>query len=172
MTQKYPDMQKNKSILMHFESEHDLLHGIDVLQQHKISISEVYSPKFILGLDQKLKIKEIKAGLAILKFGCLGGAAVTTLMYYVFQHGIILSFNKENLMGLILNLVIMGVTFLLAMQLFPDKAPKLIELKPCDHRFLVVIKSVHVTTDENISNLLKYSEAVELSPSIKDMITS
>jgi hypothetical protein len=172
MTQKYPDMQKNKSILMHFENEHDLLHGIDVLQQHKISISEVYAPKFIRGLDQKLKIKEIKAGLTILKFGCLGGAAVTTFVYYVFQHGITLRFNKESLMGLMLNLVIMGVTFLLAMQLFPAKAPKLIRLKPRDHRFLVVIKSIQVIPDENISNLLKYAEAVELSPAIKDMIAS
>lgn len=157
---------------MHFENKHDLLHGIDVLQQYKISISEVYTPKFIRGLDQKLKIKEIKTGLAVLKFGCLGGAALTTLMFYILQHGITFSFSSESLIGLVLNLVIMLVTFLLAMLLFPAKAPKLFKLKSRDHRFLVVIKSNHVTSDENISNLLKYSEAVELSPSIKNMIAS
>ncbi|WP_316844122.1 quinol:electron acceptor oxidoreductase subunit ActD [Pedobacter psychrodurus] len=165
-------MRKNKSILMHFESEHDLLHGIDVLQQYKISINEVYSPKNIRGLDQKLKIKEIKTGLAILKFGCLGGAALSTFLYYILQHGITFSLDSESLMGLMLNLVVMLVTFVLAMQLFPAKAPKLFKIKSRDHRFLVVIKSNHVTSDENVSNLLKYSEAVELSPSIKDMIAS
>lgn len=165
-------MKRSKSILMHFDSKHDFLHGIDALQHYKIPICEVYTPKRIYGLEDKLKIKKIRMGYRVLKFGCLGGTAATTLAYYLFSPGSVANFTGRSLFELISNLFIMLTTLLFATRLFPGQAPKVFNLGPDDRRYLIVVEAGSTIPHEDISNLFEYSGAVELSPAIKKMIIS
>lgn len=162
-------MRRSKSILMHFDSKHDFLHGIDALQHYKIPICEVYTPKRIYGLEDKLRIKKIRMGYRVLKFGCLGGTAATTLAYYLFSPG---SVTGRSLLELVFNLFIMLTTLLLATRLFPGQAPKVFSLSHDDRRYLIVVEAGSTIPHEDISNLFEYSGAVELSPAIKKMIIS
>jgi ActD protein len=164
-------MERSKSILMHFDNKHDLFHAIDVLQHFKISISEVYTPGFIPVLKKKLRVKEIRRGAVILKYGCMGAAATSTLVIYLLQSGILDSQAQTNYIGLALNIAIMALTFVIALYLFPSRVPKIKQLRSGNHRYLLVVKSSDMMTGhEQVTYLMKYAEAVELSPVIKNMI--
>lgn len=165
-------MGKSKSILMHFDSKDDLFHCIDVLQHFRISISEVYTPRFIPVLEKKLRVKEIKQGAAYLKYGCMGGAAISSLLFYILQGGSPDARGGGDYKAVIWNIVIMALTFFIALYLFPSTVPKIKQLRRGDRRYLLVVKSNNLMAeDEQVNQLMKYAEAVELSPAIKDMIT-
>ncbi|MES2456762.1 MAG: quinol:electron acceptor oxidoreductase subunit ActD [Bacteroidota bacterium] len=165
-------MNSNKSTLLNFENERDLLQGIDTLLHHKISITEVYAPKLIRELEKKLRIKEIRMGIAILKFGCLGGSAITSLLYYLIQIGPVVNFQNKDLYDLMANLGVVILTFFAATFLFPRHAPKIGLLHPSDRRYLVVVNSDNITANKEINDLLRYSEAMELSTAVKNMMAS
>lgn len=156
---------------MHFDSKHDLFHAIRILQHFKISISEVYTPEFIPILEKKLRVKQIRRGFAFLKYGCIGGATTTTLLAYLYLGGILDGNAKADYKELACNIGIMVLTFIVALYLFPSKVPKIKHLKRRDQRYLVVLKSDQmIDQHQEVTQLMKYAQAVELSPEIKNMI--
>lgn len=159
-------MKRNKSILLHFYDREDLLHGIKVLQHYKIPICEVYTPGHIYGIESKLQIKKIRFGYTILKYGCLGGTALTTIGYYLFAQD---SFNAKTVL---FNLSVILVTFFFATRLFSGAAPKVIALKRKDNRYLMVVNANSIIPNDDVTSLFKYAEAVETSSAIKNMITA
>lgn len=165
-------MRAGKSVLMHFDTASDLLQGINTLQRYKIPVCEVYTPEHIYGLETKLRIKPARLGHAFIKFGFLGGTALTTLVYYFLKYCELDKSVRAVTPGLLLNLLVMLITFFFALRLFPGHLPRVVYLGPDDRRFLIVVKANHINRSEDIVNLFKYSEAVEISQDIKNMLAS
>jgi hypothetical protein len=155
---------KNQLTLLHFENPEDLLAGIDTLQQHSITIREIYSPELIPGIETKLRIKQLHFGEAIFRFG-LGGMGLTSLGYYFLQ-------PQANWKTALLNALFLLVTLLIADRLFFVRAPRLIILKSGGRRYLAVVDTQRVPVNESIAHLFQYTEAVEFSPAIKNIVIS
>jgi hypothetical protein len=156
---------KNHLTLLHFDSAQDLLDGVDMLQQHRIVIREIYSAEPIPGIELKLGIKRVQMGGAIFKFGCLGGMALTSLGCYFLQH-------QANWKTVILNLLVLLVTLIIADRLFAIGAPKVFTLNPGDKRCLVVVDTQRISVHEAIAHLFQYTSAVEISVAIKNIVIS
>ena len=156
---------KNQLTLLHFESPEDLLAGIDTLQQHNIIIREIYASKPLSNIEPKLRIKQLRFGEAIFKFGCLGGIGSTSLGYYFLE-------SHENWISVLLNAVFLFITLLIASRLFSVSAPKLIILKAGDKRYLAVVDTQRIPVNESIAHLFQYTNAVDLSPTIKNIVIS
>ncbi|MFC0515347.1 quinol:electron acceptor oxidoreductase subunit ActD [Mucilaginibacter angelicae] len=165
-------MKRTKLILNHFYSTDDLKHGIEVLQHYQVPILEVHLSKPIKGIDEKLQIKRLRRGHAAIKFGLLGGTALSTLTYYLIEHGWPLM-NSKTISAFLIGIIIMALTFVFATYLFPSRVPKVISLPPSDSRFfLIVVDANHITAHEEIGRLFQYAEAVEMSPPVKDIVTA
>lgn len=156
---------------MHFYSAADLWYGINALQAHKVPICEVYTPDHIHGIENKLRIKDMQLGYGFLKYGCLGGAALTSLVYYIFGSASSTGSTEKPLLMILLNVVVMLMALIFAVWLFALKVPKICVFKRNHHQYLIVVDANSITYNEEIINLLKYAEAVEISDTIKKMIT-
>jgi hypothetical protein len=166
------EMMRTKFTLMHFDSEEDLLHGIEALQHYSIPICEVYTPRYVPGIETKLRIKHIRLGNAILKYGCLGGTAITTLVYYLFMHDGIMKSGGQSAFTLLFTAFIMAITYFMATWLFPGQAPKVTGPRPGDNRYLIVANAKGVILHEDIIKLFQYTGAVEISSVIKNIVTA
>jgi hypothetical protein len=153
---------KNQLTLMHFDSKEELLSGIDTLLHYNIVIHEIHTPVPIPTLKTKLNIKQLRLGYAVLKFGCPGAIAFTTLICELFARGHINLFNLSFIV----------VAFLLATRLFPGQAPQLFKLKAGDNRYLVVVDLKNISVNKTITQLFQYAGAVEFSPAVKNIIIS
>jgi hypothetical protein len=163
---------KSKLTLLHFDGVADLLHGIDALQYYQIPICEVYTPVTIPGIESILRIKQIRSGYAVLKFGCLGGTAITTLIYYMFGQNSLNISSRNSVMTLLFTALVMLITYFFAARLFRGSAPKAISLKKSDHRYLIIVNANQITHDDDIQNLFKYATAVEISAAVKNIVIS
>jgi hypothetical protein len=156
---------KNQLTLLYFDNAESLLMGVDILQRHDIAIREIYTAKPIPGLEIKLRIKQLLRANAVLKYGCLGGVALTSMMCYFMQEAI----NPEA--GL-LNALLLCAAFLFAGRLFPNGVPKLFALKPGDKRYLMVVNTSHMQVNETLAHFFQYTGAVGFSPAIKNIVLS
>jgi len=161
-----------KFTLMHFDDEGDFLHGIDVLQHYLVPVSEVHIPKQVQGIEIKLRVKAIKMGYAVLKYGCLGGTALTTLACYVFEQDGFGKLAGKPVFALLVTTVIILFTFLIALRLFPRRVPQIINSGPNDSHYLIVADTRGLVAHEDIIRLFQYSRAVEISSTIKDIVTA
>jgi hypothetical protein len=154
---------KNQLTLLHFENPQDLLAGIDTLQLHNIIIREIYAAEHMPGIETKLRIKQLRFGDAIFRFGCLGGMGLTSLGYYFLQ-------PQTNWKTELLNILILLVTLLIAGCLFSVRAPRHIILKSGDGRYLAVVDTQRIPVNESIAHLFQYTSAVDFSPAIKNIV--
>jgi hypothetical protein len=161
-----------KYTLMYFDGEDDLLHGIDVLQHYGVLISEVYAPKQIAGIEKKLRIKDIRLGNAVLKYGFMGGAAITTLACYILEHGSLLKPIERSDLTLLMTVFITAITLLFASRLLLKRVPQMINSRSNDNRYLMVVNARGIIPHDHITNLFQYTEAVEISPAIKNIVIS
>jgi hypothetical protein len=153
---------------MHFEDVDDLLHAIDALQHYNIPICEVHTPVQIPGIETKLRIKNIRLGYTALKYGCLGGTAITTLAYYILGQ----KTGGMPALSILFTALIVLVTFFIATRLFPGSAPKVIDLQPDDNRYLILVDANNIAQNEDLNRLFNYAAAVEISSSIKHIVIS
>lgn len=154
---------KNQLTLMHFDSAEELLSGIDTLQHYDIVIREVHAPASMpIALQSKLRIKQLRLGYAVLKFGCIGGIAFTTLIGELFQQGHFALFST----------LLTLVAFFVAIWLFKGQAPRLFILKAGDNRYMVIADLKNIPVDKTITQLFKYAGAVRLSPAVKNIMIS
>jgi hypothetical protein len=156
---------KNQLTLLYFDSAEHLLQSIGSIQQHGIDIQEIYSAKPINGIEVKLRIKQLKFGNAVFRYGCLGGIALTSIIYYLMQPAI----NPE---AGICNALLLLAAFLFADRLFPNRVPKLFTLKPGDNRYMMIVNARHTPVNETIAHLFEYTSAVNLSRTIKNIVIS
>jgi hypothetical protein len=153
---------------MHFEGVNDLLHAIDALQYYSVPICEVHTPVQIHDIETRLRIKNIRLGYAVLKYGCLGGTALITLAYYILEQ----KPGETPAFSMMLTAFIMLATFFIAARLFPGTAPKVIDLQPDDNRYLILVDANNIAQNEDLNSLFNYSGAVEISSAIKHMVIS
>jgi hypothetical protein len=165
-------MMGTKFTLMHFNDKDDFLHGIDALQHYNVPICEVHIPSHIQDIEIKLRIKSIKLGYAVLKYGCLGGTVLTTLACYLFEQGSFAKLAEKSVFALLFTALIMLLTFFLALRLFPRRVPQIINSRPNDNRYLIVADTRGIMAHEDITRLFEYSRAVEISSSIKNIVTA
>jgi hypothetical protein len=165
------EMMGTKFTLMHFSDEDDFLHGIDALQHYNVPISEVHIPRPVQDIDIKLRIRSIKLGYAVLKYGCLGGTALTTLACYLFELGDFSKPEGKPVPALLFTTFIILLTFFLAQRLFPRRVPQIINSRP-DNGFLIVAYTRGIVAHEDITRLFQYSRAVEISSTIKNIVTA
>lgn len=139
--------------ICHFSHAGDLLLGINALRSFHIPIHEVYTPIYIEGLKSRLEIKKWKVSYIILKYGCFGGASLTSIVC-----------STNNMTGAVLLLF----AFVFASWLMATKPPKIIKYR--DPRFLIVIKTKNIIPDEGIASFLRYSGSVEITQTVKKML--
>jgi hypothetical protein len=165
-------MMGTKFTLMHFSDEDDFLHGIDALQHYNVPICEVHIPGHIQDIEIKLRIKSIKLGYAVLKYGCFGGTVLSTLACYLFEQGSFIKLEEKSVFSLLFTALIIVLTFLIVLRLFPRRVPQIINSSPGDNRYLIVADTRGIMAHEDITRLFEYSKAVEISSTIKNIVTA
>ncbi|GAA4325009.1 hypothetical protein GCM10023149_27020 [Mucilaginibacter gynuensis] len=173
-------MSSTKFILGLFDDPDDLLHGIEKLQKNSVPIYDVYSPMPIHGIEAKLGIKESRLGYAAFCFGCLGATVIFSIIYYTLVHDwpmniggkpttsdwwapltpVFIPFTFE--WTILFTAFGMTFTFFAATHLFPGRAPRVMDLRATDDRFVIAIDAKGNVPHDDITNLLKEAGAVEV----------
>jgi len=165
-------MKNAKLIVNYFYSTDDLKHGIETLQYYHVPILEVHLSIPVKGIEEKLKIKRLRQGNAVVKFGFFGGIGLSTLFYYMVEQGWTIISIKQ-VYAFLVSIIVMASTFFFATYLFPTRVPKVIELPRSAGRvFLIVVDAYQITDHAEVRHLFQYAEAVEMSPLIKDIVTA
>jgi hypothetical protein len=167
-------MSKTKYILGLFEDPDDMMHGIEKLQKNSVPIYDVYTPMPIHGIEAKLGIKESRLPYAAFMFGTLGGSVVFTIIYYTIVHdwpmniGGKVHFALPDFIPITFEWTVlftafgMVSTFFFATHLFPGRAPRVMDFRATDDRFVIAIDANSNIPHEDITNLLKEAGAVEV----------
>ena len=167
-------MSSTKYILGIFDDPDDLMHGIDKLQKNSVPIYDVYSPCPIHVIDAKLGIKDSRLGYAAFMFGCLGGTIMFSMVYYMLVHDWPINIGGKNAFAIpdfvpvtfewtvLWTSFGMTFTFFFATHLFPGRAPRVMDLRATNDKFIIAIDAKGNTPHADITNLLKEAGAVEV----------
>ncbi len=166
-------MSNIKYILGHFEDPDVLMHGIDKLQQNNVKIYDVFTPFPIHGIENKLGIKRSRLPIAAFLFGITGTITAFTMIYYMLVQdwpmniGGKPAFAFPDFIPVMFELTVlfcafgMVFTFFYANHLFPGSAPRVMDLRATDDRFVIAIDAK--TNDINsVDAILKEAGAVEI----------
>lgn len=166
-------MSNIKYILGHFDDPEVLMNGIDKLQKSNIKIYDVFTPFPIHGIENKLGIKRSRLPIAAFLFGITGTITAFTMVYYMLVHdwpmniGGKPAFAFPDFIPVMFELTVlfcaygMVFTFFYANHLFPGRAPRVMDLRATDDRFVIAIDAK--TNDINsVDALLKEAGAVEI----------
>ena len=167
-------MSNTKYILGHFEDPDDMMHGIDKLQENNIGIYDVFTPMPIHGIEAKLGIKRSRLPIAAFCFGITGTLTAFAMIYFMLvadwpmNVGGKPAFAMPNFVPVMFELTVlfgaygMMFTFFFANHLFPGRAPRVMDLRATDDRFVIAIDAKTNPYPEKIDNLLKEAGAVEI----------
>jgi hypothetical protein len=167
-------MSKTKIILGLFDDPDEIMKGIDNLQKNSIPIYDIYTPMPIHGIEDKMGVKDSRLGYAAFCFGCLGITVITSILYYTLVYdwpmnvGGKPSFAMPNFIPFMFEWTIlftafgMTITFFAATHLFPGRAPRVMDLRATDDRFVIAVNAKGNIPHEDITNLLKQAGAVEV----------
>lgn len=167
-------MSNTKYILAHFEDPDEMMHGIDKLQENNISIYDVFTPMPIHGIEAKLGIKRSRLPIAAFLFGLTGTCTAIAMIYYMLVYdwpmniGGKPAFAMPNFVPITFELTVlfcafgMVFTFLFANHLFPGRAPRVMDLRATDDRFIIAIDPKANPYPDKINDLLKDAGAVEI----------
>lgn len=167
-------MSNTKYILGSFADPDDLMHGIDKLQANNISIYDCFTPMPIHGIEAKLGVKPSRLPIAAFCFGALGTTLGFSLLYYTMAYdwpmniGGKPSFGMPNFVPVTFEVTIllcalgMVATFFFRNHLFPGRAPRVMDLRATDDRFILAVDANENTDHALIDSLLKEAGAVEV----------
>lgn len=167
-------MSSTKYILGVFDDPDELMHGIDKLQKNSVPIYDVYTPMPIHGIDAKLGIKDSRLGYAAFMFGCMGGTTIFTLVYYFLVHDWPMDIGGKNYFAIPDFIPVtfewtvlfasygMAFTFFFASHLFPGRAPRVMDLRATNDKFVIAIDAKGNIPHEDITNILKEAGASEV----------
>lgn len=166
-------MSNIKYILGHFDDPEVLMHGIDKLQQNNVKIYDVFTPFPIHGIENKLGVKRSRLPIAAFLFGITGTITAFTMVYYMMVQdwpmniGGKPAFAFPDFIPVMFELTVlfcaygMVFTFFYANHLFPGRAPRVMDLRATDDRFVIAIDAK--TNDINsVDAILKEAGAVEI----------
>jgi hypothetical protein len=157
-------MSSTKYILGLFDDPDEMMHGIDALQKNSIPIYDVYTPMPIHGIEAKLAFM----------FGVLGGTTIFSMAYYMLVRDWPMNIGGKPAFAIpdfipftfewtvLFTAFGMTATFFYATHLFPGRAPRVMDLRATDDRFVIAIDAKGNTPHEDITNLLKEAGAVEV----------
>ena len=164
-------MSNTKYILGSFADPDDMMHGIDKLQANNISIYDCFTPMPIHGIEAKLGVKPSRLPIAAFCFGALGTTLGFSLLYYTMAYdwpmniGGKPSFGMPNFVPVTFEVTIllcalgMVATFFFRNHLFPGRAPRVMDLRATDDRFILAVDAKENTDNALIDNLLKEAGA-------------
>ncbi|HEX8019226.1 DUF3341 domain-containing protein [Mucilaginibacter sp.] len=167
-------MSSTKYILGVFDDPDDMMHGIDKLQKNSVPIYDVYTPMPIHGIEAKLNIKDSRLGYAAFMFGCLGGTIMFSMVYYMLVHDWPINIGGKNFFAIPDFIPVtfewtvlwtsfgMTFTFFFASHLFPGRAPRVMDLRATDDKFIIAINAKGNIPHDDITNLLKEAGATEV----------
>jgi len=176
-------MSSTKYILGLFDDPDVMMHGIDKLQKNSISIYDVYTPMPIHGIDAKLGVKESRLGYAAFMFGCLGGTVIFSIIYYCLVHDWPMNIGGKPYFAVpdfvpatfewtvLFTAFGMSFTFFYATHLFPGRAPRVMDLRATDDRFVIAIDAKGNTSHEEITTILKEAGAVEVKHNTRKYVS-
>lgn len=176
-------MSSTKYILGLFDDPDVMMHGIDKLQKNSISIYDVYTPMPIHGIDAKLGVKESRLGYAAFMFGCLGGTVIFSIIYYFLVHDWPMNIGGKPYFSIpdfvpatfewtvLFTAFGMSFTFFYATHLFPGRAPRVMDLRATDDRFVIAIDAKTNVPHEDITNILKEAGAVEVKHNTRKYVS-
>ena len=167
-------MSNTKFILGSFGDPDDLMLGIDKMQENNITIYDAYTPMPIHGIEDKLGVPPSRIPIAAFIFGISGTTFAIGLLYYcmVYDWPINIggkpAFAMPNFVPITFELTVlicalgMVATFLYRTHLFPGRAPRVMDLRASDDRFILAIDAKENTDHEKIDNLLKEAGAIDV----------
>lgn len=167
-------MSKTKYILGSFADPDDMMHGIDKLQENNVPIYDVFTPMPIHGIEDKLGIKRSRLPKAAFGFGLLGTLTAFTMLYYILVYdwpmniGGKPAFAAPDFIPVMFELTVlfgaygMVFTFFYKNHLFPGRAPRVMNLRATNDRFIIAIDAQEVKDAKKVDSLLKGAGAVEV----------
>jgi len=167
-------MSNTKYILGSFADPDDLMHGIEKLQANNISIHDCFTPMPIHGIEAKLGVKPSRLPIAAFCFGALGTTLGFSLLFYTMAYDWPMNIGGKPAMSLpnfvpvtfevtiLLCALGMVATFFYRNHLFPGRAPRVMDLRATDDRFIIAIDAKENTDHSFIDNLLREAGAVEV----------
>lgn len=167
-------MSNTKFILGSFGDPDDLMLGIDKMQENNITIYDAYTPMPIHGIEDKLGVPPSRIPIAAFIFGISGTTFAIGLLYYcmVYDWPINIggkpAFAMPNFVPITFELTVlicalgMVATFLFRTHLFPGRAPRVMDLRASDDRFILAIDAKENADHEKIDNLLKEAGAIDV----------
>ncbi|MCL7988722.1 DUF3341 domain-containing protein [Sphingobacterium sp. lm-10] len=167
-------MSNTKYILGSFADPDEMMHGIEKLQENNISIYDCYTPMPIHGIEAKLGVKPSRLPIAAFIAGATGTILGFSLLFYTTAYdwpmnvGGKPSLPLPNFVPVTFEVTIllcalgMVATFFYRNHLFPGRAPRVMDLRASDDRFIIAIDAKENTDHDLIDGLLKDAGAVEV----------
>ena len=167
-------MSSIKYILASFDDPDNMMSGIDKLQENNIKVYDAFTPMPIHGIEDKLGVKRSRLPIVAFICGITGTIAAFTMMYYMLvidwpnNIGGKPAFAFPDFIPIMFELTVlfcsygMGIAFFYRTHLFPGRAPRVMDLRATDDRFVLAIDANENKDHEKIDSLLKGSGAVEI----------
>ena len=163
-----------------FDDDDILLSSVKEIRSENITISEVYSPFPIHGLDHALGLKETRMGITAFIYGCIGLAFGSLLIYYIMISGSGKSWpmniggkpnftfyqNMPSFVPIMFECTVlfaahlMSITYLFRNRLFPGSDSKSPDPRTTDDKFLMEIEIDN--NEVQVREILKKSGAIEI----------
>lgn len=167
-------MSTTKYILGSFGDPDEMMHGIEKLQENNVPIYDVFTPMPIHGIEAKLGVKPSRLPIAAFLFGTLGFTLGFSLLYYTMVYdwpmnvGGKPAFAIPNFVPVTFEVTIlltalgMVTTFFFRNHLFPGRAPRVMDFRATDDRFVIAIDAQQNSDHQKIENLLKEAGAIDV----------
>lgn len=167
-------MSNTKYILGSFADPDEMMDGIDKLQNNNVSIYDCFTPMPIHGIEAKLGVRPSRLPIAAFLFGALGTTLGFSLLYYTMVSDWPMNIGGKPALALpdyvpvtfevtiLLCALGMVATFFYRNHLFPGRAPRVMDLRATDDRFIIAIDAKENKDHEKIESLLREAGAVEV----------
>ncbi|MBB6502676.1 DUF3341 domain-containing protein [Pedobacter cryoconitis] len=167
-------MSNIKYILGSFGDPDEMMHGIEKLQENNIKIHDVYTPMPIHGIEAKLGIKRSRLDILAFFCGITGTMSAFALIYLTsvvdWRHNIggKPAFALPDFIPIMFEVTILFCAFGLvgsyyaSTHLFPGRAPRVMDLRATDDRFIIAVDAKENADHSKIDGLLKEAGAIEV----------
>jgi hypothetical protein len=167
-------MNKIKYILGHFDDPDQMMHGIDKLKENNIKIYDAYTPMPIHGIEDKLGVERSRLPIVAFICGITGTITAFSMIYYMMVSdwpmniGGKPSFAFPDFIPIMFEMTVlfcafgMVGAFFFRNHLFPGRAPRVMDLRATNDRFILAVDANEYADHEKINSLLKDAGAVEI----------
>ncbi|MBB5635795.1 hypothetical protein HDF26_003766 [Pedobacter cryoconitis] len=167
-------MSNIKYILGSFGDPDEMMHGIEKLQENNIKIHDVYTPMPIHGIEAKLGVKRSRLDILAFFCGITGTVSAFALIYLTsvvdWRHNIggKPAFALPDFIPIMFEVTILFCAFGLvgsyyaSTHLFPGRAPRVMDLRATDDRFIIAVDAQENGDHSKIDGLLKEAGAIEV----------